>query len=102
MGNAHYAAWLRSVILPIADGGVLHHNTEHLGDAVEAMLGLCFIMEAVLMYLREDKVKSCAESDFGIHFSTDIFGDWLCEQLRAYHVPLAKDALAATKATQQC
>ena len=102
MGNPHYAAWFGNEIMPISACGNVHYNTEHLGDAVEAMLGLCFIMEAVLMYLREDKVKSCAESDFGIHFSTDIFGDWLCEQLRAYHVPLAKDALAATKATQQC
>ncbi len=42
MGNPHYAAWLKVCILPSAKCGNSHHNTEHLGDVVEAMLGLSF------------------------------------------------------------
>ena len=53
MGNPHFAAWLRNEILPMADCGSVFYSTEHLGDAVEAMLGLCVIMEAVFVFLRE-------------------------------------------------
>ena len=99
MGNLHYAAWLRNVILPFSDAGKTHYNTEHIGDAVEAMLGLCFVMEAVCGMIKSNGCSGSGE-DFGIMFSTENFADWLCEQLRGYTIPSARDALvAALRAT---
>jgi hypothetical protein len=94
MGNSHYAAWLKNVILPISECGKTHYNTEHVGDAVEAMLGLCFVMDAVCGMIKSNGCIGTGD-DFGIMFSTENFADWLCEQLRAYTIPSARDALAA-------
>ena len=64
-----------------------------------SMLGLCFVMEAVVSWIKEQQtIGTPSESDFGIQFSTSIFGDWLCTQLINFRIPSAKDALASAKA----
>jgi hypothetical protein len=62
---------------------------------VEAMLGLCFVMEAVTGMIKTEGCASASEEDFEIFFRTEDFADWLCHQLRNYTIPLAKDALEA-------